>query len=138
MKTTYLFKEETTNGQKKLRIGTAQEFAKIAEQNRTLPIEERRYFIKEKSLDSDSPDYLFIEVDRDEYNQWNRENNARYKNTAAGQTYTMVSLEAVMNAVAHGKVDEAALPDRIGSWPASMQTRAFRVHGLTNGLSSRK
>lgn len=45
MKTTYLFKEETTNGQKKLRIGTAQEFAKIAEQNRTLPIEERRYFI---------------------------------------------------------------------------------------------
>lgn len=36
MKTTYLFKEETTNGQKKLRIGTAQEFAKIAEQNRTL------------------------------------------------------------------------------------------------------
>ena len=49
MKTTYLFKEETTNGQKKLRIGTAQEFAKIAEQNRTLPIEERRYFIKEGS-----------------------------------------------------------------------------------------
>lgn len=111
MKTTYLFKEETTNGQKKLRIGTAQEFAKIAEQNRTLPIEERRYFIKEKSLDSDSPDYLFIEVDRDEYNQWNRENNARYKNTAAGQTYTMVSLETVMNAVAHGKVEEAALYD---------------------------
>ena len=67
MNTTYLFKEETTNGQKKLRIGTAQEFAKVAEQNRTLPIEKRRYFIKEKSLDPDSPDYLFIEVSREPY-----------------------------------------------------------------------
>ena len=80
MNTTYLFKEETTNGQKKLRIGTAQEFAKVAEQNRALPIEKRRYFIKEKSLDPDSPDYLFIEVSREEYIQWNRENNARCKN----------------------------------------------------------
>lgn len=43
--------------------------------------------------------------------QWNRENNARYKNTLAGQTYSMESLESVMNAVAHGKVDEAALYD---------------------------
>ena len=46
MNTTYLFKEETNNGQKKLRIGTGQEFDKIKLQNRSLPVEERRYFIK--------------------------------------------------------------------------------------------
>lgn len=111
MNTTYLFKEETTNGQKKLRIGTGQEFDEIKLQNRSLPVEERRYFIKEKSLDVENPDILFIEVSREEYIQWNRENNARYKNTLAGQTYSMESLESVLNAVAHGKVDEAALYD---------------------------
>ena len=111
MNTTYLFKEETNNGQKKLRIGTGQEFDKIKLQNRSLPVEERRYFIKEKSLDAENPDILFIEVSREEYIQLNRENNARYKNSLAGQTYSMVSLESVMNAVAHGKVDEAALYD---------------------------
>lgn len=86
MNTTYLFKEETNNGQKKLRIGTGQEFDKIKLQNRSLPVEERRYFIKEKSLDAENPDILFIEVSREEYIQWNRENNARYKNSLAGQT----------------------------------------------------
>ncbi len=109
MNTTYLFKEETTNGQKKLRIGTAQEFAKVAEQNRALPIEKRRYFIKEKSLDPDSPDYLFIEVSREEYIQWNRENNARCKNNLMAKNYTMLSMESVLNSVNRGKADESAL-----------------------------
>ncbi len=109
MKTAYLFKEETTNGQKKLRIGTAQEFAKIAEQNRTLPIEERRYFIKEKSLDPDSPDYLFIEVDRDEYDKWNKENVMRCRNIKAAQRFTMMSMELVLQNVHTGKLEESAL-----------------------------
>lgn len=111
MNTTYLFKEETTNGQKKLRIGTGQEFDGIKLKNRSLPVEERRYFIKEKSLDVDNPDILFIEVSREEYIMWNRENNARYKNNVAGQAYSMVSLESVKDAVDNGKVDEAVFYD---------------------------
>ena len=111
MNTTYLFKEETTNGQKKLRIGTGQEFDSIKLKNRSLPVEERRYFIKEKSLDVDNPDILFIEVSREEYIMWNRENNARYKNNVAGQAYSMVALESVKDAVDNGKVDEAVFYD---------------------------
>ena len=109
MKTTYLFKEETTNGQKKLRIGTAEEFDSVKLRNRSLPAEERRYFIKEKALDLDQPDILIIEVDRDEYDKWNKENVIRCRNIKAAQRFTMMSMESVMQNVRTGKVEEFAL-----------------------------
>ena len=105
MNATYLFKEETANGQKKLRIGTGQEFDSIKLENRSLPVEERRYFIKEKSLDIDNPDILFIEVSREEYIQWNRENNARYKNNLLAKNYTMMSIESELTRI---EADESA------------------------------
>ena len=80
MNTTYLFKEETTNGQKKLRIGTRAEYEQIQEANKLVNKECRRYFIREKSLDPKRPDLLIIEVDRTEYQKWNRENMARCRN----------------------------------------------------------
>lgn len=109
MNTTYLFKEETTNGQKKLRIGTAEEFDSIKLQNKSLPVEDRRYFIKEKSLDPDQPDVLLIEVDRDEYDKWNKENVMRCRNIKAAQRFTMMSMESVVQGIRTGKLEEAAL-----------------------------
>ena len=60
MNTTYLFKEETTNGQKKLRIGTRDEFKSVMQMNKENGEENRRYFIREKSLDPNQPDLLII------------------------------------------------------------------------------
>lgn len=109
MKTTYLFKEETANGQKKLRIGTRKEFERAVQENNESNRDNQRYFIREKSLDPDQPDLLIIEVDRSEYLKWKKEQVTCFRNNRAGKQYQHISMESVMNAVAHGKADEPAL-----------------------------
>lgn len=109
METTYLFKENTPDGSKKLRIGTRTEYEEAIRANKAQPEEKRRYFIREKSLDPDQPDLLIIEVDREMYGQWNRENIARCRNLKAMQEVKMVSLTAVEQRIGYNCVYEKAL-----------------------------
>ena len=109
MNTTYLFKEETTNGQKKLRIGTRDEFNSVMQMNKELGVKNRRYFIREKSLDPSQPDLLIIEVDRSEYLEWKKEQVARSRNYRLGKQYSQLSLERTVQASSQGKLDEPAL-----------------------------
>ena len=109
MNTTYLFKEETTNGQKKLRIGTRDEFKSVMQMNKEIGEENRRYFIREKSLDPNQPDLLIIEVDRSEYLEWKKEQVTRSRNYRLGKQYSQLSLERTVQASSQGKLDEPAL-----------------------------
>lgn len=109
MKTTYLFKEETANGQKKLRIGTRDEFNSVMLSNKEIGEENRRYFIREKSLDPNQPDLLIIEVDRTEYLEWKKEQVTRSRNYRLGKQYSQLSLERTVHASSQGKLDEPAL-----------------------------
>lgn len=112
MNATYLFKEETTNGQKRLRIGTRAEYEEAIRANKSLGVDERRYFIREKSLDRDHPDVLIIEVDRAEYEKWHRENNARCRNVRAAKQYKMFSLEAMNKELCNeGEIDQTVILD---------------------------
>ena len=43
MGTTYLFKDKTENGQKKLRVGSRQEFIEILRRSNRQPADKRRY-----------------------------------------------------------------------------------------------
>lgn len=110
MNATYLFKEETPNGQKKLRIGTRAEYEQIQKANKSAEKGARRYFIREKSLDKNQPDLLIIEVEKEEYTKWNRENIARCRNIAAAKKYQVDSIERIIHAAAIGKAEEPALP----------------------------
>lgn len=109
METTYLFKENTPDGSKKLRIGTRIEYEEAIRANKAQPEEKRRYFIREKSLDPENPDLLIIEVDREMYGQWHRENNARCRNLKAAQEVKIVSLTAVERGISHNRTYEKTL-----------------------------
>lgn len=109
MNTTYLFKEETTNGQKKLRIGTRDEFKSVMQMNKENGEENRRYFIREKSLDPNQPDLLIIEVDRSEYLEWKKEQVTRSRNYRLGKQYSHLSLERTVQASNQSKEDEPAI-----------------------------
>lgn len=109
METTHLFKEDTPDGSKKLRIGTRKEFEEVKQKNRTSPVEQQRYFIKEKSLDRKQPDILYIEVDRKEYNRWNKENVMRCRNLRAEREFKKVPLTSVERGVGYNRLYEQAL-----------------------------
>lgn len=109
MSATYLFKEETVKGQKKLRIGTRSEFKEMMEKNKEVEKENKHYFIREKSLDPDQPDILYIEVDRKEYNRWNKENVMRCRNLRAERELKKVPLTSVERGVGYNRLYEQAL-----------------------------
>lgn len=109
METTYLFKENTPDGSKKLRIGTRREFEEVKRKNSTLPLERQRYFIKEKSLDSKKPDILYIEVDREEYDRWNKENVMRCRNLKEEKKFKSVPMTSVERGVGYNRLYEQAL-----------------------------
>ncbi len=104
MGTTYLFKDKTENGQKKLRVGSRQEFIEILRMSNRQPADKRRYFIREKSLDENQPDTLVIEVDRSTYNQWNKENGARLRNVRESKKYRIISMTS-LNTDIYGKAN---------------------------------
>lgn len=109
METTYLFKEKKTDGSEGLRIGTRKEYEKAIQDGKTQPEGKRRYFIREKSLDPHKPDLLIIEVDRDAYRKWNRENIARCRNLKAARQIKKVSLTAAEQELDHNRIYERAL-----------------------------
>lgn len=109
MSATYLFKEETVKGQKKLRVGTRKEFEDAVQKSNESGEEDRRYFIREKSLDPNQPDLLIIEVDLEEYQKWKKEQVVHSRNYRISKQYQHVSIEDILREMNHGKCDEPAL-----------------------------
>lgn len=93
MKTTYLVYKQV-NGTRQLVVATRDEWIAIIKENRGLPIEKRRCFMKDCFRDEDGLDCMYIEVSTAKYREWNSENTVREKKRKAGIGYTSLSLDA--------------------------------------------
>lgn len=75
MKTTYLVFENGIGSA--LRIATKEEWTRIMEENRGVPTNKRRYFIKDCFEDNGTLDCLFYEASKEMYDEWHREKERR-------------------------------------------------------------
>lgn len=73
---------------------TLEEWVKIVRKNKKFPLEARRYFIIDCIIENDGVDRMYIEVDRDTYNEWHRENQAVYRNRIAKNQFLHISMDA--------------------------------------------
>ncbi len=92
---TYLAYKTDKTGAKALHIISKKEWIAILRHNKTLPLAQRRFFIKEVAILEDEPDILFIEVSLAKYRQWNSQNTMRLRNQAKAQEYKFLSLDAL-------------------------------------------
>ena len=116
MKTTYLVYRQV-NGVRRLVVATPAEWDAILKENRGLPAERRRYFIKDCFADGDELDCMYIEMTAVEYREWNSKNTVAQRKRKAGSIYSVLSLDA--------GVPEAGLESLHESVPS-----AFDLEGL--------
>ena len=93
MKTTYLVYKQV-NGVRQLVVATPAEWDAILKENRGLPAERRRYFIKDCFADGDELDCMYIEMTAVEYREWNSKNTVAQRKRKAGSIYSVLSLDA--------------------------------------------
>lgn len=77
MKVTYLVFENGIGSA--LRVATKEEWNRIMQVNRTLPREQRRFFIRDCIEDCNVMDAIYIEVAKEDYDKWHRENQQKYE-----------------------------------------------------------
>lgn len=94
MKTTYLVFD--AKGQ--LQVATKKEWNDILAENRTLPREQRRFFIQDCFEDNGAMDCMYIETSREEYDRWHAENQRRYRNRQFSEDAVVLSLDTTTRA----------------------------------------
>lgn len=98
MKTTYLVYSDVKADNKELVLATQEEWDAILETNRSLPREQRRFFIKDKITDGNDCDVMYIETSREEYNKWHSKQAMQYKKIKAKLNYSFLSLDSGITA----------------------------------------
>lgn len=93
MKFTYLVYKQV-NGVRQLAAATQEEWDTILKENRRLPLELRRRFIKDCIEDGDEVDCMYIEVPAPEHREWNSKNTVSQKKRKMGMRYAHLSLDA--------------------------------------------
>ncbi len=93
MKTTYLVYKQV-DGVRQLAIATQAEWNAILEENKRLPLPERRCFIKDCFEDGDDVDCMYIEVSTSEHQTWNSHNTVYQRKRKIGMRYSYLSLDA--------------------------------------------
>lgn len=93
MKTTYLVYKEANSGKKELVVATREVWNSILATNRTLPREQRRFFIENRIREGNTWDCMFIETSREEYNKWHSQEAMRSRNLRAARDYQIISLD---------------------------------------------
>ena len=93
MKFTYLVYKQV-DGVRQLAVATQEEWNAILKENRRLPLELRRRFIKDCIEDGDEVDCMYIEVPTLEHQEWNSKNTVSQKKRKIGMRYTHLSLDA--------------------------------------------
>lgn len=93
MKNTYLVYKDVTAEKKELVVATPQEWHSIMEENKRLPREQRRFFIKDCISDFDDIDCLYIETSREEYNRWHSRYEVSVQKRKCEKGYRMLSLD---------------------------------------------
>lgn len=92
MKTAYLIYKEV-NGTLQLCVATREEWDAILKENRSLPSEQRRRFIRDCFEDGGDLDCMYIEVSAPAHRKWNSENTMRQHSRKKGEQYAMLSLD---------------------------------------------
>lgn len=92
MKTAYLIYKEV-NGIRQLCPATREEWDAILKENRSLPSEQRRRFMRDCFEDGDDLDCMYIEVSAPAHRKWNSENTMHQHRRKKGKQYTMLSLD---------------------------------------------
>ena len=93
MKFTYLVYKQVNDVQQ-LAVATQEEWNTILKENRRLPLEQRRRFIKDCIADGDEVDCMYIEVPTSEHREWNSKNTVSQKKRKIGMRYAHLSLDA--------------------------------------------
>ena len=93
MKFTYLVYKQV-NGTRQLAAATQEEWDAILKENRRLPLERRRLFVKDCFEDGGELDCMYIEANAAEYREWNSKNTINQKKRKIGMSYTHQSLDA--------------------------------------------
>ena len=93
MKTTYLVYKQV-NGACQLAVATQEEWDAILKENRQMPSEKRRRFIKDCFEDGNELDCMYIEVPVLEHQKWNSRNTILQRKRKAGELYKQVSFDA--------------------------------------------
>ena len=92
MKFTYLVYKQV-NGVRQLAAATQEEWDAILKENRRLPLERRRLFVKDCFEDGGELDCMYIEATAAEYREWNSKNTVSQKKRKIGMSYTHQSLD---------------------------------------------
>lgn len=66
------------------------------EKNKTLPVEQKRYFILDYIPDGSDMDKMVVEAPVDMYREWHREHMARKRNRDLGKNYRHISLASIV------------------------------------------
>ena len=97
MKTTYLMNKVQPDGSICLSVASASEWVTVVNENKGLPIKQRRYFICDYIADGDDLDCIVIETSLAEYRQWDRERSAERRNRRAGRAFQHLSFSTPIN-----------------------------------------
>lgn len=92
VKTTYLVYKQV-DGTRQLVAATREEWTSILKENRQVPPEKRRRFIRDCFEDEGNLDCMYIEVDAPEHRAWNSQNTVNQKKRKAGAGYTLTSFD---------------------------------------------
>lgn len=93
MKTIYLINKQV-DGIWQLAIATQEEWDAILKENRRLPLEKRRLFIKDCFEDNGELDCMYIETTAAGYRAWNSKNTVSLKKRKLSAQYTYLSLDS--------------------------------------------
>lgn len=91
MKNTYLIYKDTNAEKKELIVATKEQWDQVLKTNRTLPREQRRFFICDSFEDCGEIDRMFIETQKKEYDKWHSKHELSERNRKCGNQYEFVS-----------------------------------------------
>lgn len=89
MKTTYLVFDKMNQ----LRVATKEEWNRIMVENRSLPREQRRFFIQDCFEDGGILDCMYIEATKEDYDRWHAENQRRYRQRQSSGKAEILSID---------------------------------------------
>ena len=93
MKNTFLVFNDPTNPKSGLHVASIQEWDQILKRNKTLPREQRRFFITDAFEDCGEIDCMYIETTRDEYDKWHSQKVYSERKRKIEEQYRKVSLQ---------------------------------------------
>ena len=96
MKNTFLMNKIHEDGGAALCVVTAEEWLDAVKENRSLPPEQRRYFISDCIEEGDTFDRMIIEVPYSEYRRWNSRHTVSERSRRAKKEFLHLSLDAAV------------------------------------------